>query len=163
MGAALGNGGSGGRRNGRGRRRGRNTMSEINVTPFVDVMLVLLIVFMVAAPLLTVGVPVNLPKTDANPLPTEQREPVTVNVDVDGTIFLQGDPVTQPELRERLTAIASERGADERVFVRADQAVDYGDVMKVMGLLNSADFRNIGLVTDPGGPVASGVSAGQSQ
>ncbi len=164
MGAALGSGRMGGRRNGKGRRRGRGgAMSEINVTPFVDVMLVLLIVFMVAAPLLTVGVPVNLPKTDANPLPTEQREPVTVNVDVDGTIFLQGDPVTQSELRERLTAIASERGADERVFVRADQAVGYGNVMKVMGLLNAADFRNIGLVTDPGGPVASGVRAGQSQ
>ena len=164
MGAALGSGRMGGRRNGKGRRRGRGgAMSEINVTPFVDVMLVLLIVFMVAAPLLTVGVPVNLPKTDANPLPTEQREPVTVNVDVDGTIFLQGDPVTQSELRERLSAIASERGADERVFVRADQAVDYGNVMQVMGLLNSADFRNIGLVTDPGGPVASGIRAGQSQ
>ena len=71
--------------------------------------------------------------------------------------------MTQPELRERLSAIASERGADERVFVRADQAVDYGDVMQVMGLLNSADFRNIGLVTDPGGPVASGIRAGQAQ
>ncbi len=159
MGAALGSGRQGGRRNGRGRRRGHGMMSEINVTPFVDVMLVLLIVFMVAAPLLTVGVPVNLPKTDANPLPTEQREPVTVNVDADGAIFLQGDPVTTAELRERLAAIASERGADERVFVRADQAVDYGDVMSVMGLLNSVDFRNIGLVTDPGGPVASGVRA----
>ena len=164
MGAALGGSGAGGRRGGKGRRRGRSaTMSEINVTPFVDVMLVLLIVFMVAAPLLTVGVPVNLPKTDANPLPTEQREPVTVNVDVDGSIFLQGDLVTRTELRERLSAIASERGADERVFVRADQAVGYGDVMQVMGLLNAADFRNIGLVTDPGGPVATGIRAGQSQ
>lgn len=160
MGAAMGSGRVGGRRGGKGRRRGRGgTMSEINVTPFVDVMLVLLIVFMVAAPLLTVGVPVNLPKTNANPLPTEQREPVTVNVDVDGGIFLQGDPVTTAELRERLSAIASERGSDERVFVRADQAVGYGDVMRVMGLLNSVDFRNIGLVTDPGGPVASGVRA----
>jgi len=164
MGAALGSGRMGGRRGGKGRRRGRGgAMSEINVTPFVDVMLVLLIVFMVAAPLLTVGVPVNLPKTDANPLPTEQREPVTVNVDVDGTIFLQGDPVTTAELRERLSAIASERGSDERVFVRADQAVGYGDVMQVMGLLNAVDFRNIGLVTDPGGPVASGVRAVEPQ
>jgi len=159
MGAAL----KGGRRSGRGRRGRTAAMSEINVTPFVDVMLVLLIVFMVAAPLLTVGVPVNLPKTDANPLPTEQREPVTVNVDVDGTIFLQGDPVTVGELRERLSAIASERGSDERVFVRADQAVGYGDVMQVMGLLNAVDFRNIGLVTDPGGPVASGVRAAQPE
>jgi biopolymer transport protein TolR len=164
MGAALGSGRMGGRRSGKGRRRGRGgAMSEINVTPFVDVMLVLLIVFMVAAPLLTVGVPVNLPKTDANPLPTEQREPVTVNVDTDGTIFLQGDPVTGAELRERLSAISAERGSDERVFVRADKAVGYGEVMEVMGLLNAADFRNIGLVTDPGGPVASGIRAQQVQ
>ncbi|MCL4131253.1 UNVERIFIED_CONTAM: hypothetical protein GTU68_035454 [Idotea baltica] len=138
-------------------------MSEINVTPFVDVMLVLLIVFMVAAPLLTVGVPVNLPKADAAPLPTEQREPVTVNVDAEGAIFLQGDPVSADELRERLSAISSERGSDERVFVRGDMNATHGEIMQVMGLLNAADFRNIGLVTDPGGPVTSGARAGQSE
>ena len=149
----------------RARRRGRRTMpmSEINVTPFVDVMLVLLIVFMVAAPLLTVGVPVSLPKTDANPLPTEQREPVSLNVDADGAIFLQGDPVTADELRERLVAIASERGSEERVFLRADQAVGYGEVMQVMGMLNAVDFRNIGLVTDPGGPVSPVSRSADSQ
>lgn len=163
MGAAVGKGGAGGRRGGRGRRRGRTMMSEINVTPFVDVMLVLLIVFMVAAPLLTVGVPVNLPKTNANPLPTEQREPVTVNVDASGTIFLQSEPVTVAELRERLSAISSERGSEERVFVRGDMAATHGEVMQVMGVLNAADFRNIGLVTDPGGPMASGVPAPQEQ
>ncbi len=135
---------------GRGSRRSQR-MSEINVTPFVDVMLVLLIVFMVAAPLLTVGVPVKLPKTAANPLPTEQREPVTVNVDLDGQIFLQGDPVAPADLNDRLAAIASERGSDERVFLRADRGVGYGRVMEVMGTLNAGGFGNIGLVTDPGG------------
>jgi biopolymer transport protein TolR len=145
---------AGGLRKPGSRRRGSRRsarMSEINVTPFVDVMLVLLIVFMVAAPLLTVGVPVKLPKTAANPLPTEQREPVTVNVDLEGTIFLQGDPVEPADLTERLAAIASERGSDERVFLRADRGVGYGRVMEVMGTLNAGGFGNIGLVTDPGG------------
>ena len=145
--------GAGVRKSGGGRRGSRRNqrMSEINVTPFVDVMLVLLIVFMVAAPLLTVGVPIKLPKTAANPLPTEQREPITVNVDLDGQIFLQGDPVEPADLNQRLLAIASERGSDERVFLRADRGVGYGRVMEVMGRLNSGGFGNIGLVTDPGG------------
>ncbi len=152
---------SSGRSRGRGSRRNAR-MSEINVTPFVDVMLVLLIVFMVAAPLLTVGVPVKLPKTAANPLPTEQREPVTVNVDLDGRIFLQGDEVDPVFLTERLIAIASERGSDERVFLRADKGVDYGRVMEVMGTLNAGGFGNIGLVTDPGGPVSGRVSGAEN-
>ncbi len=144
------------KKSGRGRgARGGQRMSEINVTPFVDVMLVLLIVFMVAAPLLTVGVPVKLPKTAANPLPAEEREPVTVNVDLDGQIYLQGDLVEPVDLTARLAAIASERGADERVFLRADRGVGYGRVMEVMGTLNAGGFGNIGLVTDPGGQAAS--------
>ena len=147
MGASVRGRATGGRR---GSRRSAR-MSEINVTPFVDVMLVLLIVFMVAAPLLTVGVPVKLPKTAANPLPTEQREPVTINVDLDGRIYLQGDEVLPEMLPERLAAIASERGSDERVFLRGDGGVGYGRVMEVMGLLNAGGFGNIGLVTDPGG------------
>lgn len=149
MGAAV-RGKSSGRRGSRRNAR----MSEINVTPFVDVMLVLLIVFMVAAPLLTVGVPVKLPKTAANPLPTEQREPVTINVDTEGRIYLQGDEVIAEELAGRLAAIASERGADERVFLRGDGDVGYGRVMEVMGQLNAGGFSNIGLVTDPGGQAA---------
>ena len=140
-----------GRKRGRGVRfRRRARMSEINVTPFVDVMLVLLIVFMVAAPLLTVGVPVNLPQTAAKPLPAEQREPVTVNVDAAGRIFLQGAEAEFAVFRERLGAIASERGVEDRVFVRADQAVDYGLVMQVMGELSALGFSNLGLVTDAG-------------
>ena len=154
MGASLNTGRGGGRRHGRGgRRRGRGgRMSEINVTPFVDVMLVLLIVFMVAAPLLRVGVPVTLPKTAANPLPREQREPINVTVEAGGRISLQDEPVSFAELTERLGAIASERGTEERLFLRADASAGYGEVMEVMGLLNAAEFRNIGLVTEPGGP-----------
>lgn len=142
----------------RGSRRNAR-MSEINVTPFVDVMLVLLIVFMVAAPLLTVGVPVKLPKTAANPLPTEQREPVSINVDMEGRIYLLGDEVQMADLPARLTAIAAERGADERVFLRGDGSVGYGRVMEVMGTLNANGFGNIGLVTDPGGQAAAAPSA----
>ncbi len=146
-----------------GRRGSRRSarMSEINVTPFVDVMLVLLIVFMVAAPLLTVGVPVKLPKTAANPLPTEQREPVTINVDFEGRIYLQGDEVLATDLPERLAAISSERGGDERVFLRGDGEVGYGRVMEVMGTLNAGGFSNIGLVTDPGGQAAPARSTEQ--
>jgi biopolymer transport protein TolR len=130
-----------------GRRRGRiRPMSEINVTPFVDVMLVLLIVFMVTAPLLTVGVPVDLPKTKAQPL-SQDREPLSVSVRRDGRIYLQRVPVDEADLVPRLTAIAT-NGYDQRVFVRGDQAVDYGRVMKVMALISSAGFTHIGLVTD---------------
>ena len=136
-----------GARSGRsgGRRTGR-PMSEINVTPFVDVMLVLLIVFMVTAPLLTVGVPVDLPQTRAKSL-GEDREPLAVTVDKEGQIFLQNTPVGIDELVPKLMAI-SENGYAQRIFVRGDKAVDYGKVMEVMGLLNSAGFTRIGLVTD---------------
>ena len=126
-------------------RRGR-PMSEINVTPFVDVMLVLLIVFMVTAPLLTVGVPVDLPQTRAKSL-GEDREPLAVSIDKGGMIFLQNTPVGIDDLVSKLMAI-SNNGYNQRIFVRGDKTVDYGKVMEVMGLLNSAGFTRIGLVTD---------------
>lgn len=129
-------------------RRGRRIrpMSEINVTPFVDVMLVLLIVFMVTAPLLTVGVPVDLPKTKAQPL-SQDREPLSVSVRRNGSIYLQNTPVPEDQLVPKLTAIAT-NGYDQRIFVRGDQSVDYGRVMEVMALISSAGFTHIGLVTD---------------
>ncbi len=121
-------------------------MSEINVTPFVDVMLVLLIVFMVTAPLLTVGVPVDLPQTRAKSL-GEDREPLAVSIDKGGTIFLQNTQVGIDDLVPKLMAI-SNNGYNQRIFVRGDKTVDYGKVMEVMGLLNAAGFTRIGLVTD---------------
>ena len=141
--------GSGGRRR-RGRGRSR-PMSEINVTPFVDVMLVLLIIFMVAAPLMTVGVPVELPKTAANALPGEEEEPLTVTLTAEGAVMIQTTDVPRDELVVRLRAIAAERDST-RVFLRADGAVPYAAVMEVMGALNRGGFGNIGLVTDTGGP-----------
>jgi biopolymer transport protein TolR len=129
-----------------GRARGGRPMSEINVTPFVDVMLVLLIVFMVTAPLLTVGVPVDLPQTRAKSL-GEDREPLAVSIDNGGKIFLQNTPIGIDDLVPKLMAI-SNNGYNQRIFVRGDKAVDYGKVMEVMGLLNAAGFTRIGLVTD---------------
>jgi biopolymer transport protein TolR len=120
-------------------------MAEINVTPFVDVMLVLLIVFMVTAPLLTVGVPVDLPQTRARAL-NQDTEPLAVSVDREGQVFLQDTPIGLDELVPKLQAIA-ENGYDQRIFVRGDQSVGYGKVMEVMGLLNAAGFTRIGLVT----------------
>jgi biopolymer transport protein TolR len=141
---------SGGRRRKRGRRRAR-PMSEINVTPFVDIMLVLLIIFMVAAPLLTVGVPVELPKTAANALPTDSEEPLTVTITADGEVQIQTTPTPRDDLVNKLRAIAAERDTD-RVFLRADGAIPYESVMQVMGALNAGGFSNVGLVTDVGGP-----------
>lgn len=126
-------------------------MSEINVTPFVDVMLVLLIIFMVAAPLLTVGVPVELPKSAANALPGEQEEPLTVTITAEGAVQIQTSEVERGELIGKLRAIAAERETD-RVFLRADGRVSYETVMQVMGALNAGGFSNVGLVTDTGGP-----------
>jgi len=120
-------------------------MSEINVTPLVDVMLVLLIVFMVAAPLMTVGVPIELPQTKAKPLQGDS-EPITVSVDKEGKVFLQETEIDPQTLIAKLEAIAR-NGYDERIFVRGDTAVDYGTVMKVMGALNAAGYKKIGLVT----------------
>ena len=142
---------------GSGRRRRRRTqpMAEINVTPFVDVMLVLLIIFMVAAPLLTVGVPVDLPKTAAGALPTDQDEPLTITIAADGTVQIQTTDVAREALVARLRAIAEARESD-RVFLRADGAVSYAEVMEIMGALNAGGFSNIGLVTDIGGPTLTG-------
>jgi len=149
-------GGSGTRR----RRRGHAAkMSEINVTPLVDVMLVLLIIFMVAAPMLTVGVPVELPRTAAGALAAEQEEPLTITLTADGLITLQTTEVPENEVIPRLQAIAAERQND-RIFLRADGAIPYARVVQVMGALNAAGFSNIGLVTDTGGPSFGG-QAGQ--
>jgi biopolymer transport protein TolR len=126
-------------------------MSEINVTPFVDVMLVLLIIFMVAAPLLTVGVPVELPRTAASALPTEQEEPLAITMAADGRILIQTQDVAENELIPKLRAVAAERSND-KIFLRADGAIPYARVAQVMGALNAAGFRNIGLVTDTDGP-----------
>src|ERR1051325_5283794 len=131
------------------RRRGRmhrRAMSEINVTPFVDVMLVLLIVFMVTAPLLTVGVPVDLPKTRA-PALGQDREPLSITIRRDGAIFLQKEQVKEEALVDKLKAIAA-NGYNQRIFVRGDDRAIYGKVMEVMGLLAAAGFTHIGLVTD---------------
>ncbi|HEY7749588.1 MAG TPA: protein TolR [Aestuariivirgaceae bacterium] len=145
MASALGESGQAGARR-QGRRSYRKLNSDINVTPFVDVMLVLLIVFMVAAPLLTVGVPVELPETRAKPMQGD-TEPLTVTVASDGKVFLQETEVGLETLVPKLEAIA-ENGYDERIFVRGDKSVGYGEVMQVMGALNAAGFRKIGLVTN---------------
>ena len=132
------------------RRRNRRPqaarpISEINVTPFVDVMLVLLIIFMVAAPLLTVGVPIDLPETQARQLNTD-TQPITISIDGDGLIFIQETEVGLNEVVPRLEAIA-ETGYDERIFIRGDRGADYGAIMAVMGRINQAGFNNLGLVT----------------
>jgi biopolymer transport protein TolR len=145
MGASA-NGANGGyTRRGSRRRSSFSAMSEINVTPLVDVMLVLLIVFMVAAPLMTVGVPIELPQTRAKPLQGD-TEPITVSVDKDSKVFLQETEIDPETLVAKLEAIAK-NGYDERIFVRGDTAVNYGAVMKVMGALNAAGYKKIGLVT----------------
>jgi biopolymer transport protein TolR len=130
----------------RGRRARRAPMAEINVTPFVDVMLVLLIVFMVTAPLLTVGVTVDLPETTSSPLPG-QDEPLTVSVARDGAIFLQDSEIGLADLGPRLLAI-TERRPDARIFVRGDKVIDYGRVMAVVGAIHSAGFSKVALVTE---------------
>ena len=131
----------------RGGRRRRPPMSQINVTPFVDVMLVLLVIFMITAPLLTVGVEVDLPKADTPPLPGDD-EPLSVTVARDGTTYLQETEVTVDELIPKLKAI-TERRPDVRIFIRGDQEIAYGRVMEVMGALNRAGFNNLALVTEP--------------
>jgi biopolymer transport protein TolR len=151
--------GSGGRRGGRRRVKPR-PMAEINVTPMVDVMLVLLIIFMVAAPLLTVGVPIELPKTAAAPLPSEQEEPLTIALTGDGQILVQNEAVARDRLIPLLRAVSEERKSD-KIFLRADGAIPYEGVMQVMGALNASGFRNIGLVTEQGGPTFDGQEAGQ--
>ena len=149
--------GGGGRRR-RGSRGKAAVMSEINVTPMVDVMLGLLIIFMVAAPLLTVGVPLELPKTAAQAVPTVQEEPLTVSVQADGTISIQNSRIAEDELIAKLKAIAAER-QDDKLFLRADGKIPYERVVQVMGALNNGGFSNITLVTDAGGPSFDGAAA----
>lgn len=145
--------GGGGRR---GRRRGSSAaMSEINVTPFVDVMLVLMIIFMVAAPMLQVGVPLELPDTAASAMPQEQEEPLTVSITAEGIIMIQDTEIADAEMIPKLKAIAAERTSD-KIFLRADGALAYDRVAQVMGALSSGGFNNIGLVTDAGGPSMGG-------
>lgn len=132
----------------RGRRRSRTQpMAEINVTPFVDVMLVLLIIFMVAAPLMTVGVPVKLPESEASALPSDSEEPLTVTLTSDGRVMIQTTEVARVDLVDQLTAVAAERDSP-RIYLRADGANAWAAVADVMGALNGAGFTDIGLVTD---------------
>ena len=133
---------------GRRRHRRKAVMSEINVTPMVDVMLVLLIIFMVSAPLLTVGVPIDLPQTQAKSL-DQDREPLTLSVSLEGKVFLQNSEIPLEELVSKLKAVTDARGGyDERIYVRGDRKVDYGTVMRVMGRLSAAGFRRVALVTE---------------
>jgi biopolymer transport protein TolR len=133
---------------GRRRHSRRPVMAEINVTPMVDVMLVLLIIFMVSAPLLTVGVPLDLPQTQAKSL-DQDKEPLTVSVNVKGEVDLQNTEIPLDELVPKLKAITEARGGvEERIFVRGDKQVDYGTVMKVMGRISAAGFRRVALVTE---------------
>jgi biopolymer transport protein TolR len=142
-----------GKKSSGGGRRGRRSaaMSEINITPMVDVMLVLLIIFMVAAPMLTVGVPVKLPETAAAALPTEQEEPLTVTITADGRLSIQTTEVLDAELISKLTAIAAER-TSRKIYLRADGAVPYERVAQVMGALNAGGFNEIAFVTDAATP-----------
>jgi biopolymer transport protein TolR len=144
MGASFAGGaGPGGKR----RRRGRRApIADINMTPFIDVMLCLLIIFMVAAPLLTAGVPLDLPQSQASAL-NNDREPLTVSVDGKGEIYLQETKVALDEVVPKLTSIA-QQGYEERVFVRGDRTVNYGQVMQVMGRISGAGFKKVALVTE---------------
>ncbi|MDQ2633360.1 MAG: protein TolR [Pseudomonadota bacterium] len=144
MGMSVGAAGRGGRGH---RRRGRHhgLISEINVTPFVDVMLVLLIIFMVAAPLLTVGVPIDLPETRANAMNPE-TQPITISVNESGQIYLQETEIPLDEVVAKLNAIAT-TGYEERIYVRGDKTTNYGTVMQVMARIQAAGYTKIGLVT----------------
>ena len=145
MGAA---GSSAGVSVGKRRHTRKPVMAEINVTPMVDVMLVMLIIFMVSAPLLTVGVPLDLPQTQAKTL-DQDKEPLTVSVNTKGEVYLQNTEIPLDELVPKLKAITDARGgAEERIFVRGDRQVDYGTVMKVMGRISAAGFRRVALVTE---------------
>jgi biopolymer transport protein TolR len=144
MAMSVAGGGSGGGR--RGRRNKSKPMSEINVTPMVDVMLVLLIIFMVAAPLMTVGVPIDLPQTQARQMNTEQK-PITISVTNEGAIFLADAPVLLDDLIAQVNAQAI-NGTEDRVYVRGDLAANYGAVMQVMGALSGAGYSKIGLITE---------------
>ncbi|MGF1623196.1 MAG: protein TolR [Rhodomicrobiaceae bacterium] len=146
MGASMEQGGTSRRRG--ARRQKRQPMAEINVTPFVDVMLVLLIIFMVTAPLLSTGVPVDLPTSEANASPDNgDSEPLTISVRANGSIFLQETETSLEEIVPKLTAI-TEGGLQQVVYVRADAQANYGALMRVMGKISGAGFQRISLVTD---------------
>ena len=145
MGMSAGQTGGRGSRGHRRRGRHHGMISEINVTPFVDVMLVLLIIFMVAAPLLTVGVPIDLPETQAKALNSD-TQPITVSVNEGGQVYLQETEIPIDEVVPKLEAIA-QAGYEERIYVRGDKTADYGTVMKVMARISAAGYRNLGLVT----------------
>jgi biopolymer transport protein TolR len=142
MGASLG----GGRKN--RRSRSANAFSEINITPMVDVMLVLLIIFMVAAPMMTTGVTVDLPQANAAPVPG-QDEPLAISITANGKIYIQKTEVPLNKLQERLKAIAGQK-KDTRIFVRGDRSIDYGQVMQVVGEINAAGFTKVALITEAG-------------
>jgi biopolymer transport protein TolR len=131
------------------RRRRRAIMSEINVTPFVDVMLVLLIVFMVSAPLLTVGVPIDLPQSQAKAL-EQNNEPLTISIDVDGKVYLQNNEIKLDDLVPKLKAVIDARGGNpnDLIYVRGDKKVDYGTMMRVMGRISGAGYHRVALVTE---------------
>lgn len=148
----------------RGGRRRAHAMSDINVTPMVDVMLVLLIIFMVTAPLLTSGVEVDLPEATSAAIKGED-EPLAVSVNAEGSIFVQDTEVTLETLASRL-AVVSEQNQDLRIFVRGDRAIDYGRVMQVVGAINAAGYRKVALITDPRGvpeTTAAGNQAGNEK
>jgi biopolymer transport protein TolR len=144
----MGMTGTAGNAVGKRRHRRHAVMSEINVTPMVDVMLVLLIVFMVSAPLLTVGVPIDLPQTQAKSI-NQDKEPLTLSVNLKGEVYLQNTEIPLEELVAKLKAITAARGGlDERIYVRGDRKADYGSIMRVMGRLSAAGFRRVALVTE---------------
>ena len=143
MGVSSGGGGGGRRR--RGRKKA--VMSEINITPMVDVMLVLLIIFMVAAPMMTAGVPIDLPTSSAAAMPN-QADPVTVGVTPEGAVFIDETPVQEADLVAQLVALGVD-GAEDRIFLRGDTSANYGAVMRVMGVLSAGGYSKIGLITQP--------------
>ena len=143
--AMAGAAGGGGRRRRRGRRAA--AINEINMTPFIDVMLVLLIVFMVAAPLMTVGVPLDLPQTKAAPLNVDAK-PVTLSIRQGGGVYLGEDEVADEAIVAKLSTAATS-GFEERVFVRGDKRVDYGRVAQVMGIVTGGGFKKVALITEP--------------
>ena len=145
---AIGTGGAHSGVFGKRRHRRSPVMSEINVTPMVDVMLVLLIIFMVSAPLLTVGVPIDLPQSQAKSL-DQDKEPLAISVNAKGQVFLQNSEIKIDDLVAKLKAVTEARGGlDERIYVRGDKTVNYGTVMRVMGRLSAAGFRRVALVTE---------------
>lgn len=131
-----------------GRRRAARPVSDINVTPLVDVMLVLLIVFMVTAPMLTTGVPIDLPKSDARPITSQDDKPIEISINKDGTIYVGETRIEQAKLLPLLSSITGS-DSEQRIFLRADSGLDYGLVMKVLGEVNGAGYKKVALITNP--------------